>query len=359
MRLSAVFEPLRRNILLNEAKWCAMDLLTLTLTWGMVAMYVWSSQRGGAALLIGNVFMVYQYANQAGAVIASLASNYQNFARMRADYASADPIWNATERQAPHGGLPRDWRTIDIEGLDFSYTRSRRDTPLLHGAALTLNRGEAIALVGPSGSGKSTLMRVIAGLYDADRGRFTIDGMPHVRLRSLGGLATLIPQDPEVFESSVRDNITFGVDHPAAAISEALRISSFDSVVAAMPLGLDTLITERGLNLSGGQKQRMALARGILAARSSSLLLLDEPTSSLDPLTEARIFGDFKAAVPNACIVASVHRLNLLTRFDRIILMDDGRVVDTGTIDELIERQPLFRDLWNRSSAAGGDAEAA
>jgi ATP-binding cassette subfamily B protein len=358
-RLTAVFGPLRRNIVINEAKWCAMDVLTMSLTWGMVAAYAWSAQRSATGLLIGNVFMVYQYANQAGGVIAQLATHYQNFARMRVDYGNADPIWNATERQAPQGGLPDDWRRIEVDALEFSYARNRRDTPLLNGVALSLHRGEALALVGPSGSGKSTLMRVLAGLYDTDRGRFTVDGMPHVGLRNLGALATLIPQDAEVFEGTILDNISFGVPYAPEAIGEALRISSFDSVVAALPQGLQTVITERGLNLSGGQKQRMALARGILAAQSSSLLLLDEPTSSLDPATEARVFGEFRSAVADACIVASVHRLNLLPRFDRVVLMEEGRVLDSGSVDDLLARQPLFRDLWNRSHAAGAAAQAA
>jgi ABC-type multidrug transport system fused ATPase/permease subunit len=359
-RLAAVFEPLKRNILVNETKWCAVDLLTATLTWGMVAAYAWRSQQLGGTLLLGNVFMVYQYANQATGVISSLAMHYQNFARMQVDYVSADPILNAQERPAPQTAVDADWRRIEIEGLEFSHTPSRRDTPLLTGVSLTLHRGTAIALVGASGSGKSTLMRVIAGLYDAERARFSIDGMPHVGLRDLGGIATLIPQDAEVFEGTILDNITFGVPYAQDAVKNALRISGFDSVVAALPEGVETAINERGLNLSGGQKQRMALARGILAAQGSSLLLLDEPTSSLDALTESRIFGELKHAVPDACIVAALHRLNLLERFDRVAFMADGRVLDTGTVAELLERQPAFRELWQRStSSADSGARAA
>jgi ATP-binding cassette, subfamily B, bacterial len=347
-RLAAVFEPLRRNIVLNEQKWCAMDLLMMCITWGMVATYAWSAKSSGV-LLLGNVFMVYQYANQAHGVIAAIAMHYQSFARMQADYASADPIRNATECLAPHIAVPQDWKRIDIEGLEFSYARSRRDTPMLNGATLTLKRGETIALVGPSGSGKSTLMRVLAGLYEPSRGRFTIDGVPHLAMRNLGATTTLIPQDAEVFEGSVLDNITFGVAHASEAVSQALRVSSFDNVVVTLPQGLETMLTERGINLSGGQKQRLALTRGIVAAQASSLLLLDEPTSSLDALTEAHVFSELRNAVADACIIASVHRLNLLPRFDRVMLMDDGHVIDAGTVAELLERQPLFRDLWQRS----------
>ncbi|MGZ5160102.1 MAG: ABC transporter ATP-binding protein [Burkholderiales bacterium] len=358
-RLTAVFKPLRRNILINETKWCAVDLLTATLTWALVAAYAWSSQQHNGTVLLGNVFMVYQYANQATGVISSLAMHYQNFTRMQVDYSSADPIWNAADRLAPQGGVRDDWNNIQIDGLEFTYSRKRRDTPLLNGVTLTLERGKAIALVGPSGSGKSSLMRVIAGLYDADRGRFTVDGTPLVGLRGLGSLATLVPQDAEVFEGTILDNITFGADYSAEVVTNALRISGFDSVVASLPLGLDTLISERGLNLSGGQKQRMALARGILAAQESSVLLLDEPTSSLDSVTEARVFTELKQAAPKACIVAAVHRLNLLSRFDKVVLMEAGRVVDSGSVPDLLERQSLFRELWQRSTSADSGIRAA
>jgi ATP-binding cassette subfamily B protein len=358
-RLTSVFKPLRQNILINETKWCAVDLLTASLTWGLVAAYAWSSQQHGGTLLLGNVFMVYQYANQATGVISSLAMHYQNFTRMQIDYASADTIWNAADRQAPQHAVPERWRHIEVEGLEFSHSRKRRDTPLLTDVSLSLERGKAVALVGPSGSGKSTLMRVLAGLYDADRARFTVDSMPLVGLRSLGPLSTLVPQDVEVFEGTVLDNITFGADYSADAVAAALRISGFDSVVASLPQGIETLINERGLNLSGGQKQRMALARGILAAQASSLLLLDEPTSSLDPVTEARIFADLKQAVPDACIVAAVHRMNLLSRFDRVVLMEAGRVIDTGNLADLLDRQPLFKELWQRSMSADSGIRAA
>jgi ATP-binding cassette subfamily B protein len=350
-RLAAVFEPLKKNIVLNETKWCAMDLMMMCITWGMVATYAWWAKSSTGVLLIGNVFMVYQYANQAHAVIAAIAMHYQSFARMQADYATADPIRNAAEQPAPQLPVPPDWQRIDIAGLDFSYARNRRHTPMLHGVTLTLTRGESIAFVGPSGSGKSTLMRVLAGLYEPSRGRFSIDGTAHAAMRNLGAATTLIPQDAEVFDGSVLDNITFGVPHPYEAVEQALRISCFAAVVSALPQGLETVLTERGVNLSGGQKQRLALARGIVAARSSSVLLLDEPTSSLDAVTEAHVFAELRQAVPDACIVASVHRLNLLPRFDRVILMKDGAIVDCGKVAELLDRQPLFRELWQRSTS--------
>jgi len=355
-RLDAVFVPLRRSIVLNEGKWAAVDLLGISLSWGLVALYAWLANRPGGTLLIGNLFMVYQYTQQAGGVIGSIAANYQQFARVRVDFASADPIWDAAERRVQAGEVPPQWREIEVQNLVLRYSRAHQERPSLDRVNLRLRRGERLALVGPSGAGKSTLLRVLGGLYDADQGLIVVDGIAHPRLRTLGENATLIPQDAEVFEATVHENLTFGMPISDEMLGHAVELAAFDSVVDTLPRGLATEISERGLNLSGGQKQRLALARGILAASASSLVLLDEPTSNLDAVTEARIFGNVLAAFPDACIVASVHRLNLLGYFDRAVLMDAGHVVDVGTADELHRRQPLFRELVRR---AAGEVDAA
>lgn len=153
-------------------------------------------------------------------------------------------------------------------------------------------------------------------------------------------------------EGSLADNLGFGLEVPAPALERAMKVAAFDAVLAGMRDGLDSAVAERGANLSGGQRQRLALARGVLAASPSSLVLLDEPTSSLDAATEAQVFAALLAAFPDACVVASVHRLELLPSFDRVVLMERGRVVDTGPVDELRARQPLFRELWSRIAEA-------
>ncbi|HYG86861.1 MAG TPA: ABC transporter ATP-binding protein [Azospirillum sp.] len=192
-------------------------------------------------------------------------------------------------------------------------------------------------------------MRVLAGLYGADRIRFEVDGRPVPELADLGSIVTLIPQDPEIFENSVAHNVTMGIEHGDDEVRRACELACLTPILQLMPRGLETPIVERGGNLSGGQKQRLALARGILAARNSSVIMLDEPTSSLDPATEAKVYGNLMAEFPDACIVSSIHRLHLLPRFDRIVYMADGRVIDVGTIRELVHRQPRFRELWTEA----------
>jgi ATP-binding cassette subfamily B protein len=198
--------------------------------------------------------------------------------------------------------------------------------------------------VGPSGGGKSTLLRVLAGLYPPGSGTLLFDGQP-MDWAQLRRLATLIPQETELFEASIRENLAFGQPRDDALLLSALHTSTFDEVLKANHGNLDTAVSERGFNLSGGQRQRLCLARGVLAAQGSSLLLLDEPTSALDANTEARVLARIAEAFPEACVIASIHRLSLLERFDTVVLMEAGRVLDHGPRDAVLARQPLLQRM--------------
>ena len=348
-RLDAVNEPLARSIVVTEWKWCVVDLATVVLVWLLVGAFAWQASDTGA-LLLGSVFMVHQYAQQAGGVVGALASNLQGLTHMGADFANGDLI-----RAAPSSeGAPRadasPWRQIEVRDLHFTRPASAADAGDgrrggLHGASLTLRRGGRVALVGPSGSGKSTLLRVLAGLYAPERGHLEIDGVVPLGVRTLADRATLIPQEAQVFEGTVRENLAFDLPLDDASLLAAARVAGFDSVLATLPGGLDAPVAAGGANLSGGQRQRLCLARGVLAARGRAVLLLDEPTSALDPLSEALVMKRIGEAFPDACVVASVHRMGLLAHFDTVVLMDDGAVVDSGSAEELLARQPLFARL--------------
>ncbi|GHC94845.1 multidrug ABC transporter ATPase [Pseudorhodoferax aquiterrae] len=354
LRMRAVSGPLRRATIVGEGKWFTVDILGLALTWGLVVLYVWQTRRPGEAVLLGGVFMIYQYAQQTATVIGSMAGNFQSFARMHTDYRSAEPLLAAPQRAdeaAERLDAGATWQELALRGLHWHYADSARGHGL-RAVDLQLARGQRVALVGASGGGKSTLLRVLAGLYPPASGQLLFDGQAGdwPRLRNI---ATLIPQETEVFEASVRENLAFGLPRDDADLLAAVHTSAFDEVLAGLQGDLDTPLTERGANLSGGQRQRLCLARGVLSARGSSLLLLDEPTSALDPATEARVLDRIADAFPDACVIASIHRMSLLSHFDQIVVMEAGRVRDAGPREEVLARQPQLRAADGRPAPHG------
>jgi ABC-type multidrug transport system fused ATPase/permease subunit len=274
-----------------------------------------------------------------------MAANLQNFSRFRADYASAEPIWNASEPALEGAPVKSDWHTIRAHDIEFTRLRVDGSRSGLHGVDIRLNQGDRIALIGPSGGGKSTLLRVLAGLYAPQKAQYDVDGEAAEGVRSLASIATLMPQETEIFEATLRENLTFGVPRTDEEIERVAWLSALDAVANSLPQKWNMPLSERGINLSGGQRQRLSLARGLLAAEHSSVLLLDEPTSALDQATEAIVFERLREGLRNTCIVASIHRLGALVYFDRIIVMAEGRVVDSGTVAEILERQPAFREV--------------
>jgi ABC-type bacteriocin/lantibiotic exporter with double-glycine peptidase domain len=253
------------------------------------------------------------------------------------------------------------WHALSIRDLTFNHAAHRGDSPALERVALSLQRGKRYALIGGSGSGKSTLLRVLAGLYRAERIGLTIDAgaicvSPPTAATFLRWTATLIPQDAELYEGTLAENLALcesvsGPPQPSqfAAALEAACATDFIEPTGA---GLETPVAERAANWSGGQRSRVALARGVLAAAGSGLVLLDEPTASLDPATEARVYANLFEVLKDACVISSVHRLHLLGNFDEVLVMQGGRLVAQGPADELLLTCREFQRLTLSSAAA-------
>jgi len=351
-RLQEIFAPVKRSITINEFKWFTVDMCSRTLACALVVEFAWiasSRQHGSAinqALLLGNIYMVWEYAQQAGGVVTAVAAHFQAFARLQADYASADIIRDApvaSYLKNDASSRPLQWNSLDVASLSYRHPASRSTRSTLHGVEIHLQRGKRYALIGASGSGKSTLLRVLAGLYPADSIHCVVDQRaiddPIIAARMLRSSVTLIPQDAEVYEGTIAENLALcesvsGEPH-ADEFLQALQAAKVDDFVEVSTRGLDQIIAERGANWSGGQRARLALARGILAARDSQLILLDEPTASLDVRTEAAVHESMFRLFANSCVVSSVHRMNLLPQFDEVILLQDGLLVAQGTLDAL------------------------
>lgn len=332
-RMTVYLPIFRREVRLNETKWFVATQLIATMTAIVLAWYAWTTLSSGEALLAGTFFMLYDYLQKIGSSFYTFAWKYGEMVEQSADLRAIDPILLA-DRSLPHDDciLPKDWQEIAISNLSFVYKDEEKRSQHLADVTLVLRRGEKIAFIGESGSGKSTMMTLIRGLYDADAGEVRCDGvlLPH-GLRDVGTDVTLIPQDPEIFENTIEYNITLDTDQEKSEIDEDVRLARFESVVSRLPRGMQTNTAEKGVNLSGGEKQRLALARGFFAAKHRSIILLDEPTSSVDPENEKTIYQNLFARFPDRCIISSVHKPYLLPMFDRVYQFADGKILKSGT----------------------------
>lgn len=234
---------------------------------------------------------------------------------------------------------------IRFENVDFVYP-ARPDVPALHGFDLHIQPGETVALVGPSGAGKTTVIQMLQRFYDPVGGRILLDGtaLSDMRRDNFRRVMALVPQDPVIFATSARENIRFGrLDATDAEVEAAARTAAAHDFIMALPEGYSSEVGERGVMLSGGQKQRIAIARAIL--RDAPVLLLDEATSALDAESERAVQLAVDKLAEGRTTIIVAHRLATVKKADRIIVMEAGRIVATGTHDSLVAEGGLYARL--------------
>ena len=235
---------------------------------------------------------------------------------------------------------------IELESVTFRYHDDEQ--PVLDSVSIAIAPGETVALVGPSGSGKTTIAGLIPRFHDPETGEVRLDGtgLRDLTLESLRANVALVSQDIVLFDDTVAANIAYGATAgaPREAVAAAARAAHAMEFVETMPHGLDTLIGERGMKLSGGQRQRLAIARAIL--KDAPVLILDEATSSLDSESERYIQEAVETLREGRTTIVIAHRLSTIEGADRIIVMDQGRIEDTGTHAELLERSALYAGLY-------------
>jgi len=240
--------------------------------------------------------------------------------------------------------MPRARGEVVFENVTFSYD----DEPVLKDFSLHAYPGEVIALVGPSGGGKSTAAGLIARFYDPQQGYVKIDGydIRDVSMESLKKNLAFVDQETFLFNVSIRDNIRYGsLDADDQAVTEAARQAYAEGFIEKLPQGYDTSIGDRGVRLSGGQRQRICVARALL--RDAPILILDEATSALDTESEAMVQKALANLMANRTTLVIAHRLSTIMHADRIVVLDQGRVVETGSHQELLEHNGLYRNLYD------------
>ena len=320
-----------------------------------IALWQWSEGHIAVAAVATAIPMSWQLTNIAGWVARSITGIFENIGTVQDGMRSVD-----VPRQMPdppgaaelivRGG------EIRFENLHFDYGREARPGGVLRGIDLTIAPGERVGLVGPSGAGKSTLVNLLLHFYTPGQGRILIDGqdIAHVTQESLRTQIAMVTQDTSLLHRSIAENIRYGrPDATAAMIEAAARQAEAHTFILGLEdwherRGYDAHVGERGVKLSGGQRQRVALARVIL--KNAPILVLDEATSALDSEVEAAIQSQLDGLMDGRTVIAIAHRLSTISRMDRLIVLDEGRIVEAGSHAALLAKNGVYARLWHRQS---------
>ncbi|MBC7746609.1 ABC transporter ATP-binding protein [Pedobacter sp.] len=310
---------------------------------------IWASEH--AYISIAVVYLAITYTFTVARQLWEMNSIMRNYNRIMGDAHDMveilllEPTVKDTNSQllnVSHGA-------VAIDNLQFTHDGSNE--PLFENFSLAITAGERIGLVGRSGSGKTTITRLLLRFNDIEKGSITIDGqnIAEVTQKSLRQSIAYVPQEPMLFHRTLRENIAFGKSGATEAqiIDAAKQANAFDFIMQ-LPKGFDTLVGERGIKLSGGQRQRVAIARAII--KDAPILLLDEATSALDSESEGLIQDALTKLMKNRTSIVIAHRLSTISKLDRIIVLDNGKIIEQGSHTNLLSQHGVYAKLWSHQS---------
>ncbi|WP_420341861.1 ABCB family ABC transporter ATP-binding protein/permease [Paenirhodobacter sp.] len=325
----------------------------LIITAGLVGVMVMAALEVRAGkLTVGDFVMVQAYMIQITMPLGFLGTVYREIRQALVDMGDMFELLHQPAEITDAPGAPAlqvAGAAVELEDVAFAYDPAR---PILKGISLSIPAGQTVALVGPSGSGKSTIGKLLFRFYEVTGGAIRIDGQDirGVSQESLHAAIGVVPQDTVLFNDTIRYNIAYGrADATQAEIEAAARAARIHDFVLSLPEGYDTMVGERGLKLSGGEKQRVGIARTLL--KNPPILLLDEATSALDTQTERDIQESLKAMGQGRTVITIAHRLSTIADADRIVVLEQGQIVESGTHEMLLARHGRYAAMWARQSA--------
>jgi len=321
---------------------------------GAMAYTVWGWSQG--KLTVGDLVFVNTYLTQLFRPLDMLGTVYRTIRQGLIDMAEMFKLMDTEVEVKDAPGAPAllvNRPVVTFEDVDFSYEKDRE---ILHGLSFEVPAGAHFAIVGPSGAGKSTIARLLFRFYDPQSGRILIDGqdLAQVTQASLRAQIGIVPQDSVLFNETIGYNIAYGRDGATESdVEAAARAAALMGLIERLPKRFETEVGERGLKLSGGEKQRVAIARTLV--KNPPILLLDEATSALDTRTEKDILATLHKVSENRTSLSIAHRLSTIADADRILVLQDGRLVESGSHVDLLRRDGLYAEMWMRQAA---EAEA-
>ena len=341
MRLVSLFD------IVNQAL-----VVALIMAAGGYALWLWHQGEIGAGAVAAIIAMALRINGMSNWVMWQMTSLFESIGTVQDGMATLTQ--GAKVQDAPDAGvLMTSGGAVTFDKVSFNYSGERQ---VLDGLSLSIRPGEKIGLVGRSGAGKSTLINLLLRFYDVDSGEIRIDGqnIAKVTQDSLRASIGMVTQDTSLLHRSIRDNIAYGrPDATDAQVRSAAANAQADGFINQLSdrqghTGYDTLVGERGIKLSGGQRQRVAIARVML--KNAPILLLDEATSALDSEVEVAIQESLDEMMQGKTVIAIAHRLSTIAAMDRLIVMDDGRIIEEGTHTELLGKNGVYARLWQHQS---------
>ncbi len=325
-------------------------LITNALMAGAMAYTVWGWSKG--ELTVGDLVFVNTYLLQLFRPLDLLGWVYRTIRQGLVDMALMFDLMDTDVEVKDMPGAPAlvvSEPQVSFQNVSFQYEDGRS---ILNGLSFDVPAGSSLAIVGPSGAGKSTIGRLLFRFYDPQHGRILIDGqdIKSVQQDSVRAAIGIVPQDSVLFNDTLAYNIAYGAEGASdEQVAQAAQDAALMPLIGRLPDGFDTMVGERGLKLSGGEKQRVAIARTLV--KNPPILLLDEATSALDTRTEQEILGTLKRLEQGRTTIAIAHRLSTIADADRILVLDGGSLVESGTHSELLAKNGLYSEMWAQQAA--------